>query len=88
MSRGSELSIIGGLSSHWASRPLNRETNEEGHHGGGGQCRFGEPCLRVEECNMEVSQVEKQGMWARRMGTARVNSARYINWSTRSYRYL
>lgn len=37
---------------------------------------------------MEVSQVEKQGMWARRMGTARVNRARYINWSSRSYRYL
>lgn len=36
--------------------------------------------LRVEACNMEVSQVEKRGMWARRMGTARVNRARYINW--------
>lgn len=36
----------------------------------------------------EVSQVGKQGMWARRMGTARVNRARYINWRNRSYRYL
>lgn len=62
---------------------------QEDHHGGRrGQCRFGEPFLRVEACNMEVSQVEKQGMWARRMGTARVNKARYINWSSRSYRHV